>query len=163
LNIIQRFSRKSSKMASNCWTIFATFLALLVTVESHRQARGLVDEAGKVWHNIFSSGMDNFQAAASRQAQLLRPWAVRVEQEMGPAMKRVEESLGSAIDIFADSLVSGSPVTRRRNGQKDEVESEEDPERDPHSSGPGLHELMFGEPLDPFALFWYWQEEVVGR
>ncbi len=60
----------------------------------------------------------NFQAAASRQAQLLRPWAVRVEQEMGPAMKRVEESLGSAIDIFADSLVSGSPVTRRRDGQK---------------------------------------------
>jgi len=35
-----------------------------------------------------------------------------------------------------------------------ELESEEDdPERDPHSSGPGLHEFMFGEPLDPFAIF----------
>lgn len=48
-------------MAANCWTIFAISLALLATVESNRQARGLVDEAGKMWHNIFSSGMDNFQ------------------------------------------------------------------------------------------------------
>lgn len=34
-----------------------------------------------------------------------------------------------------------------------DLEGDDDPERDPYTSGPGLHELMFGEPLDPFSIF----------
>ena len=88
----------------------------------------------------------------------MRPWAARVEQEMGPAMKRVEQSLGSALDVFADNMGAQAVpshrrrvVTTQRRGQNDD---EEDDEREPPTSGPGLHDFMFGgSSLDPFAIF----------
>ena len=86
----------------------------------------------------------------------MRPWAARVEQEMGPAMKRVEQSLGSAMDVFADNL--GSPnfpvMSHRRRVVSANRADQEDGEREPPTSGPGLHDFIFGgQSLDPFAIF----------
>ena len=79
-----------------------------------------------------------------------------MEQEMGPAMKRVEQSLGSAMDVFADNLGSPNfPVTsHRRRVVSANRADQEDGEREPPTSGPGLHDFIFGgQSLDPFAIF----------
>ena len=93
------------------------------------------------------------------QAERLRPWAARVEEEMAPAMKRVEQSLGSAFDVFGDSFPFPPTqrrrvVTSQRHGPTDDVDDGDDDEREPPTSGPGLHDFMFGgSALDPFAIF----------
>ena len=71
-------------------------------------------------------------------------------------MKRVEQSLGSAFDVF-DSLAFPTHHRRlpsQRRGPNGGDADDEDPEREPPTSGPGLHDLMFGgSALDPFSIF----------
>jgi len=140
------------------WSICSVVIAaVLALAAADRKTRGLVDNVGKLWSNVFNTGFDQFQEATMRQAERLRPWAARVEEEMAPAMKRVEQSLGSAFDVFADSLSFPTThrrrvVTTQRRGQNDD-DAEDDDEREP-TSGPGLHDFMFGgSALDPFAIF----------
>ena len=53
----------------NRWTILTvTCLAIgVVLATPDRKARGLIDDVGKMWSNVFNTGIDQFQEASNRQ------------------------------------------------------------------------------------------------
>jgi hypothetical protein len=51
----------------NRWTICALVLVAASAASGERQTRGLVDDVGKMWSNVFNTGIDSFQQATMRE------------------------------------------------------------------------------------------------
>lgn len=131
-----------------CKGVGVILLATLVVGSPHRETRGLLEEASKLFEGLHS-GLGNIEAAARHEVSKLKPWADRVEEEMGPAMKRVEEQLGSAIETLSERL-GNAPLFNSHDRLDTHLTTTDEM--------PGLHSLFsdtfnHGQPLDPFAIF----------
>jgi len=56
----------------NRWTIFTLVLVAAAMASGERKTRGLVDEVGKMWSNVFNTGIDSFQQATMREVSMPR-------------------------------------------------------------------------------------------
>ena len=54
---------------TNRWSIGLLVLGSILALAAGdgRRTRGLVDDVGKLWSNVFNSGLDQFQEATMRQ------------------------------------------------------------------------------------------------
>jgi hypothetical protein len=55
----------SNRRTISIWVVLIAVSVALVAAD--RQARGLVDDVGKLWHNVFNNGFDSIQEATLRQ------------------------------------------------------------------------------------------------
>ena len=58
---------------TNRWSIGLLVLGSILALAAGdgRRTRGLVDDVGKLWSNVFNTGLDQFQEATMRQVSCL--------------------------------------------------------------------------------------------
>jgi hypothetical protein len=60
----------SNRRTISIWVVLIAVSVALVAAD--RQARGLVDDVGKLWHNVFNNGFDSIQEATLRQVRTFK-------------------------------------------------------------------------------------------